>query len=310
MRRLLLLLALLPLSAWAQSSATYQVTFESTWSAATHPDNFPSNAHFSGLVGGTHTDAVRLWALGEIASEGFADMAETGSKTALIAEVDALIGAGEGGAVLSGSGIGPSPGAVSLTFEIGEDVPLVSLVSMLAPSPDWFVGVADLALHDGGGWVPEITVPLVVYDAGTDSGGSYTAPNADTNPAEAIVEITGPPFLVASAVPPVGTFTFTLLTATPNEASPDAATFALDAPAPNPATDRTTFTLRLDRAQAVQVEVFDLLGRRIQMLHDGTLAAGTHPLTLDASRLPGGLYVVRARGISAQATRRLVVQRR
>ena len=308
--RLLLLLSLLAPAAWAQSTATYQVTFESTWSAATHPDGFPPSPHFSGLVGATHSDAASLWAVGSLASDGIERMAETGAVSPLLSEVNVLVGAGEAGAAVSGGGIGLSPGSVSLTFDIDEAHPLVSLVSMLAPSPDWFVGVDGLDLRAGGTWVSERVVSLGVYDAGTDSGPDYTSPNADTDPAEAIFEITGPPFRVGCGLVPVGTFTFTLLSATSGEAAPEAAAFALDAPAPNPATDRTTLRLRLDRAQPVRVEVFDLLGRRIQTLHAGALAAGDHPLTLDTSRLPGGLYVVRARGASSQVTRRLTVHRR
>lgn len=310
--RLLCIVFLLTLApaTWAQSSATYRVTFESTWSAQTHPDGFPPNPHFSGLIGATHSDAASLWSVGDLASNGIESMAETGSKTALTNEINGLINSGTAGAVLSGGGIALSPGEVSLTFDVEEAHALVSLVSMLAPSPDWFVGVAGLDLRANGTWAEEIVVSLDVYDAGTDSGPDYTSPNEDTNPAEPIFEIIESPFRVDDALVPVGTFTFTLLNATSSETAPDAATFALSAPAPNPVVDRTALTLHLDHAQPVRVEVFDLLGRRIALLHDGTLSAGAHPLTVDASRLTGGLYVVRARGTSLQSTRRLVVQKR
>ena len=33
-------------------------------------------------------------------------------------------------------------------------------VSMLAPSPDWFVGVSGLPLRDEDGWIPSLTVDL------------------------------------------------------------------------------------------------------------------------------------------------------
>ena len=53
------------------SSATYQVTFEATWSAATHPTDFPQDglAHFSALVGATHNADVVFWASESAASE-------------------------------------------------------------------------------------------------------------------------------------------------------------------------------------------------------------------------------------------------
>ncbi len=188
--------------------AEYRLTFDATWSLATHPDQFPPNPHFSGLIGGTHTHEALFWDVLHEATAGIESMAETGSKTALTGEVQAAITAGTAGAVISGGGIGLSPGSVSVTFTVTPEFSRVTVVSMIAPSPDWFVGVASLPLLVGGRWVDEVTVPLAPYDAGTDSGASYTSANQDTNPAAPIVEITGPPLEVGGTVPPLGTFTF------------------------------------------------------------------------------------------------------
>src|SRR5688572_2804232 len=57
-------------------TARYQVVFNSTWSQTTHPTNWPTGAHWSGLVGGTHNDSVHFWREGETASEGIRLMAE------------------------------------------------------------------------------------------------------------------------------------------------------------------------------------------------------------------------------------------
>ena len=185
--------------------ATYRVEFDATWSAATHPMSFPPNPHFSGLIGATHSNGFVLWTPGELATQGIENMAETGSKGALTAEIEAAIQAGTARAVLSGGGVSPSPGVVSLTFQIEEDAPLVSLVSMIAPSPDWFVGVRDLSLRENGEWVQSIAVDLLPYDSGTDSGPSFTSSNADTNPAVTIRRLDQAP--LAGGVP-LGTFTF------------------------------------------------------------------------------------------------------
>jgi hypothetical protein len=192
----------------SEEMATYVVTFESTWSETTHPDDFPSNPHFSRLVGGTHNADVTFWEVGEIASDGIEAMAELGSRGPLESEVGDAVTKGTAGRVLSGGGIGTSPGEVSYEFEIHKDFPLVTLVSMLAPSPDWFVGVSGLTLCDGEGWADSVTVRLFAYDAGTDSGSSYTSPDEDTNPPEPIFRIGEPPFLVGDGLPPVGSFTF------------------------------------------------------------------------------------------------------
>lgn len=93
------------------------------------------------------------------------------------------------------------------------------------------------------------------------------------------------------------------------ESGGEAAAFEPGAPHPNPFAGRTDLTLALDTPQAVRVEVFDVLGRRMATLHDGPMAAGAHRLTLDAARLPGGLYVVRAAGEAMRATRRVTLAR-
>jgi hypothetical protein len=157
----------------AAATARYRVTFDATWSALTHPDEAPPNPHWSGLIGGTHRDTVRFWREGGIASDGVKAMAERGNKTPLDTEVQAAIQAGTAQHVLSGGALPGSPGTVSLDFEVSRDYPLVTLVSMVAPSPDWFVGVSGLSLFDGTDWVAERTVALQPWDAGTDAGASF-----------------------------------------------------------------------------------------------------------------------------------------
>jgi hypothetical protein len=188
--------------------ADYVVTFTAVWSEETHPDDFPGNPHFSRLVGATHGAEVTLWEVGGVASQGIEAMAETGATGPLESEAEDAIAMGTARRVLVGGGISTSPGEVAYEFRVDEDFPLVTLVSMIAPSPDWFVGVSGLSLHDGGGWVDSLTVDLFPYDAGTDSGAGYTAADADTDPQVPISRIEGYPFLVDDEVPPLGTFTF------------------------------------------------------------------------------------------------------
>ncbi len=196
--------------AQAQTIATYEVTFTSTWSATTHPTNFPSSPHYSGLIGGTHNSSATFWETGSTASLGIKEMAEFGSKSALRSEVQTAIGAGTAERVLSGGGIGPSPGVVRMTFDVSEAFPLVTLTSMLAPSPDWFVGVNGHSLRSATDWKNEDTIELFVYDAGTDSGPNYTSSNQATNPRENIARIATNPFIYEGQVKSVGTFVFSL----------------------------------------------------------------------------------------------------
>jgi hypothetical protein len=89
-----------------------------------------------------------------------------------------------------------------------------------------------------------------------------------------------------------------------------AATLPLSPLAPNPAADQVAFTLTLASAQAVRIEAFDTIGRRVAILHDGPLAAGmAHAFLFNGAELPSGMYVVRAVGETFRASRRAVFVR-
>jgi hypothetical protein len=99
---------------------------------------------------------------------------------------------------------------------------------------------------------------------------------------------------------------FSILTPSNEPGAAGPARGALDV-APNPFRDGATLALTLDRAQAVTVDVLDVLGRRVALLHDGPLAAGAaHRFRLEGAALPAGLYLVRATGEGWAAARRVV----
>lgn len=85
--------------------------------------------------------------------------------------------------------------------------------------------------------------------------------------------------------------------------------FRLSAARPNPFSVSTRLDLTLDEASQITVAAFDALGRQVALLHEGALVAGTYALALDGSRLPPGLYIVRAtdnRGVTATRSIALV----
>jgi len=194
-------------------TARYQVVFNATWSQQTHPTNWPSNAHWSGLVGGTHNAAVHFFRTGETASEGIRLMAERGQQSTLLSEIAPAVTNGTAHLQLAGGGIGTSPGSVTLAFPqpMRRDFPLLTLVSMIAPSPDWFVGVDSLSLIEGDQWVTNKVVTLYGMDAGTDSGATYASPDQVTVPRGVVTEFTGFPALQDGVIVPFGTYTFTRL---------------------------------------------------------------------------------------------------
>ena len=201
-----LLSAFLPQAA-AQSGegqATYRVTFNATWSPSSHPGAFPGGAHFSPLTGATHSSATTLWSPGGMASNGIESMAETGSVSTLQSEVNGLILAGTAGEIIHGPGAGATD-SVSTTFTVSADFPLASIVTMIAPSPDWFVGVHDVALLENDAWVDQKVMPLFAYDSGTDNGSQFTSSNQNSVPQQPLHLITTGPLAGAAQF---GTFTF------------------------------------------------------------------------------------------------------
>jgi hypothetical protein len=73
---------------------------------------------------------------------------------------------------------------------------------------------------------------------------------------------------------------------------------------PNPFNPTTTFALILSREQQVRLEIFDLLGRRVALLHEGSLVGEeSHAFRFDAAALPSGIYLIRATGETFATTR-------
>ncbi len=195
-----------------ETTATYNVTFIGNWSSTTHPVDFPAGDHFSPVVGMVHTSGISLFEEGELASDGIEEMAEEGTNAGLNAEVDALVSAGTALSYIDGPGL--TSGFSEVTFEITvtKDFPLVSLVSMFGPSPDWFVAAENVNLYINNAFLDELSINAISYDSGTDSGTDYTSPDEDTSPAEGISLITGAPLGNGTSVdPPAAMISFVKL---------------------------------------------------------------------------------------------------
>ena len=92
----------------------------------------------------------------------------------------------------------PGSREIQITASLGAE--LVTVVSMIAPSPDWFIAARNVELYKDGRWQESITIPARLYDAGTDSGETFNANDDDTNPKEPIVGLEDQP------TPPLATF--------------------------------------------------------------------------------------------------------
>ena len=114
--------------------------------------------------------------------------------------------------------IGSTSSVMNIEVEVTKDFPLVSLVSMLAPSPDWFTGIKKVFLCNtsSGLWLDSWTIDMLhPWDAGTDDGATFDAANAATIPPGFITMITksAPPTsfmqLPGPSIPTMGKMIFT-----------------------------------------------------------------------------------------------------
>ena len=102
-------------------------------------------------------------------------------------------------------------------------------------------------------------------------------------------------------------FTGATTVATEDTEVPNAMT--LEQNYPNPFNPVTTIGFTLPRAQAVTLAVYDVLGRRVQVLVDGVLNAGRHEALFEAANLPSGTYVYRLETAGQALTKTLTLMK-
>ena len=176
---------LFSLSVFSQSTANYNISLTTIWNATDHT-SVPIGAHWSALVGATHNTANQFVELGVVSpmTNGIKDIAETGGTVNFNGEVTTAIGSGLADQYIDGIG-GLSSAVGTFTknnLQVNENFPLITLVSMVAPSPDWFIAVNSVTLRSGNsginnGWKDTFTMDVFAYDAGTDDGTDYESAN-------------------------------------------------------------------------------------------------------------------------------------
>ena len=187
-------LAAVPVAApaWAQTdadSATYTVTFQGNWTTASTPGGVVGSAHFTTLIGAVHNDMVTFWESGGMATAGVEGVAELGATSTFRSEINASAHADS---VIRESVSFGGTGSATFDLTVTTDHPLVTLLSMIGPSPDWFVGISGRSLLDADDeWRSRLEVDLFPYDAGTEEGTEFSLSNAATSPQEAIGSIKG-----------------------------------------------------------------------------------------------------------------------
>jgi Spondin_N len=195
-------------------TAQYTVVFTRLWTDKTHPFEYPeagvlTGPHLSGLIGATHGADYQIYKEGTLPTAGLEKLSEEGKHSPLDQEIKDAITAGKAGALFETGPIRDAAKTESVTFTASSKFPMVSAVAMIAPSPDWFAGAADVNLMENGQWVTSKTVDMFAYDSGGDDGTTYKAPDKDNNPKKPTTAAATPHFVINGSKPPVGRLTFT-----------------------------------------------------------------------------------------------------
>lgn len=119
------------------------------------------------------------------------DVAETGNNTILLSELNHPL--------VSDIATTSTPASTTDKFTVSVTVdcdhPFLSAISMVAPSPDWFVAIPNLDLRGPDGeFVRQADGMLHVYDGGTDAGTTLTAEDKVSDPVQNIAPLQGAPF--------------------------------------------------------------------------------------------------------------------
>jgi hypothetical protein len=160
--------------------------------------------------------------------------------------------------------------------------------------PGFFFAFVDGVFTQFNGYDGSIFQSTTVVPAGNREWGY---PFADSIPRLIITNGTTLSFYRADISTPV------------NEIEPPSlpASFKLSQPYPNPFNPDVSFSLSLPLRDEILVEVFNILGQRIDVVYDGTASAGLLKLNWNAGVNPSGIYLIKAAGSSQVATTKAVL---
>ncbi|EDV29855.1 Spondin-1 [Trichoplax sp. H2] len=166
-------------SCCTSGSATYTVVFTGLWANNNNYPNYPTNfPHWSPLIGAIHSPAVTVYAYGQYASTQVKSVAENGNAVPLKALLEPMTNNVKQVFVSTGSSLQPTA-TYSVTVNVDNNFNLLSALTMIAPSPDWCVGVDRVNFCTSScGFIASKTIDLYLWDAGTKAAAteqySYT----------------------------------------------------------------------------------------------------------------------------------------
>lgn len=288
---------------FSQSTATYDISLTTTWNATEH-SSVPGNAHWSNLIGATHNTVNEFVEIGQNASLGIKNVAETGNNVAITSEINSAISAGDADQLLQ-DGFDPFAAISSAGFtdvSVDENFPLITLVSMVAPSPDWFIAINSLNLRNDTNtdWKDSFTMDVFAYDAGTDNGTDYSSSDSATVPVDVVSMITG--FPINGNKMATITFTFKNVLSTDELASVNNILIY-----PNPAKQILTLS-NIQNIDLKTFEIYNIIGSLVLQVNFNNLSF-ENSFNLNVKDLNKGIYLTKLiDGNNKTKTQKLIIE--
>ncbi|MBT8303463.1 MAG: T9SS type A sorting domain-containing protein, partial [Bacteroidia bacterium] len=181
-------------------------------------------------------------------------------------------------------------------------------VSMVAPSPDWFIAINSLELRSGNpainnGWKDDFTMDVFAYDAGTDDGYDYGSSNNASSPFVPVSLITlgvpAPPNQNPIMGNKMATITFNYKSSTLS--INDAASIENIKVYPNPTKDILHISNPANKLESV--DLYNVLGKRINIITSNS----SDSKTLNVRNLRSGVYILKLKNIDGDSSTRKVI---
>ena len=149
--------------------------------------------------------------------------------------------------ILPGGLPGPVAIQTGIHVQVTANFSRVSLITMLAPSPDWFIGIDSLDLCDNGKWRESWNVTMSPpWDAGTEAGLEFKSTDVATNAnIFLITNNTDGAFKNDKPIPSLGEFLFTGIGL---PVLPQASSTTASSSTPAPPMDKSTTAMPSDNA--------------------------------------------------------------
>ena len=162
---------------------------------------------------------------------------------------------------------------------------------------DGFIGAVQMTISHEIDFAIELTSKAMVADYRTD--GNYTTLMIVTPDSDELFTVDGD-FSIEEVI--VANSSHLVDVVMPSD-------LTLAKAYPNPFNPSTSLGVYIPSDGFVSVNVYNIMGQLVDVLHNGNMSAGTHSMVWDASNMTSGVYFVRAESLGSVSTQKVMLMK-